>query len=191
MKYVIFALIAALPLAAPPTLVLAGAAVIRRAPLVSQVGLPTRPLPFIKNCDPLEREEPQLSVARLSPGRLLWIRTCGASDYNKVSRIYITDEGQKLLTSQSYGSESSTSGVDIETSRWNEAFTNTVYEPKSRTLSATSYATPQRNSGTREEWVWDGLRFRHARSMRLEQTTVIGRKPSRWPIIYQAKIVDR
>lgn len=179
-------------LLATPLLAHAAPKIVRPAPQISQAGLPKRPPSYIQPCYPYIEREP-LSVSRLAPGRLLWIRTCGTSDYNRIGRLYLSDEqGRKLaaladddtdeITAAALEIEAPAGGASV---RW-----NTVFDPMTRVLTATVYDTEQRASGSRNQWIWDGRRFRYARTSERPWTMERGRPPEQWPETHRAKNVE-
>ncbi|WP_426030759.1 DUF1176 domain-containing protein [Caulobacter sp. DWP3-1-3b2] len=177
-------------LAATPISTEAQSSFIHKAPRISQAGLPKRPPPFVKPCDRYEKEEPAVSVSRLAKDRLLWIRTCGASDYNKLSRLYLTDERGKKPAELVDDDQIPTSELEIEGSLGADSRTNVAFDPTTRVMTSTVYDTPQRDSGERSEWVLEGSRFRYARRSSLGQTLKRGLKHEHWPVTYQARVVD-
>ena len=147
---------------------------VRRADPVSQAHLPTTPPPSVTRCETDARPP---SVARLAPGRLLWLTPCRVGD-ERETRLDLTDEAGVALPSPAV--DPPLGGLTLET------FT---YDSATRTLTAATYRDATRSCGNLYQWAWDGVGFRffterHTGSCR-------GLDPADWPSGYRLRLIDR
>ena len=117
------------------------------------------------------------TVARLAPGKVLWIATC-EDGYNNQSVLRFTDERGRSLQRPTITDPSG-----------EEAETNLTYDPATRMLASTFYGNSTRTRGETHQWVWDGERFRFFRKSRMDECEGMSRND--WPVLYRAQIVDR
>ncbi len=151
--------------------------VIHRAARVSQGHLPKTPPPaghgnYDEGC-PATKE--MSTVARLAPGKVLWISTC-QDGYNNDSAFRLTDDQGRQLRKPTIDGPS-------------DADTNVTYDPTTRVLTSTFYANSSWTCGDAYQWVWDGERFSFASRSRMEDCE--GMNQNDWPVLYRARIVDR
>lgn len=150
--------------------------VIHRAARVSQGRLPKTPPParhgnYDEGC-PATKE--MSTVARLAPGKVLWISTC-RDGYNNDSALRLTDDQGRPLRKPAIDGPS-------------DADTNVTYDPSTRVLTSTFYANSSWTCGDAYQWVWDGERFGFSSRSRMEDCEGMNRND--WPVLYRARIVD-
>lgn len=154
-------------------------AVLRRAPRIDQRNLPKAIKGPQSGCD--LPEEKDVSVARLTRGKIIWIVTC-RTGYNNGSQIYLTDEAGRRLPG---------AGIEAEGIKRLEQLEmdNIQYDPVTRTLQSTRWEIGRGGCGSRTEWVWDGTAFR--RSMVSGFNGCHEVDTNYWPVRYRARVINR
>ncbi len=156
-------------------------AAVSRAPAVSQADLPRTPPPlaFANYDQGCPAGQGGVQAARLAPGQVLWIGTCG-SGYNRDAVLALTDEAGAVLPLTPPTEPDGDAPVH-----------NLAYDPATRLLSAVSYAGAGRDCGEALRWAWDGAAFRLVERAALSGDNCQGVTEKDWPVLYRAEIVDQ
>ncbi|WP_165832224.1 DUF1176 domain-containing protein [Caulobacter radicis] len=156
-------------------------AAVGRAPAVSQADLPRAPPPlaFANYDEGCAAGQGGVQAARLAPGKVLWIGTCG-SGYNRDAVLALTDEAGAALPLAPPTDPDGEAPVH-----------NLAYDPATRLLSAVSYAGAGRDCGEALRWAWDGAAFRLVERAELSGDYCQGVTEKDWPVLYRARIVDQ
>jgi hypothetical protein len=95
--------------------------------------------------------EPELTIHRLGPGRILWGASCGGL-YNVPTQLYIADEqGRGLKPLVLWPEDPGREGQNI--------ITTGGFDPATMTLDEFVRGRGLGDCGAANEWVWDGERF--------------------------------
>jgi uncharacterized protein DUF1176 len=160
------------------------APLVRAAALVSQAGLPQHaPRSLIKgvqDCDfDASSGEPDDTIARLSPGVVLWGLECQMAAYNEVSVFFSGDEHAGHLKRVSFpeppGARQASEGELM----------NVGFAAPTQTLSAFAKARGIADCGSTEAWVWDGKAFQMASSQVMPECR--GVPPDDWPSLFVSR----
>jgi hypothetical protein len=122
---------------------------VTRGPEVSQAGLPKvlprgfAALPDLKECDVDYAVAEDLTIARLSPGTLLWAVPCSRGAYNTIYAMLLTDEAGGQIRHAVFPH---TPGAGQDQSG---ELMNISYDPKTRILSNFDKARGFRDCGAR------------------------------------------
>ena len=152
---------------------------IRRAPRVSQAGIPSPAPAAIPRCDAGAESETSAFGYRLAPGKLLWISECSGAGYNRGAVLTLADESGRVLPGPAFDTSDDMDPADG----------NPSYDPRTRTLSSVFYGNGTRTCGNADQWIWDGRMFRSSRTAGV--TECEGLRESDWPVVYRAPIIDR
>lgn len=162
------------------------APVVVRGPQVSQDGVPKAlpktltALPQIKACDADYASAEDLTIARLSPGTLLWVVPCSRAAYNTIYAMLLTDEkgGQPrhAVFPDAPGAGQDQSGELM----------NASYDPKTRTLSTFDKARGIGDCGATSDWVWTGKAFVLVAQSLMPDCRGVG--VDDWPSVWKAQV---
>lgn len=162
------------------------APVVTRGPETPQTGLPKvlprtlTALPQIKACDVDYAAASDLTVARLSPGTLLWAVPCTRGAYNTIYAMLLTDEtgGQPrhAVFPDAPGAGQDQSGELM----------NISYDPKTRVLSNFDKARGIGDCGATSDWVWTGKAFVLVAQSLMPDCRGVG--VNDWPSVWQAQV---
>lgn len=150
-------------------------AVIRRAPAVSQANLPKAPPAASPDCA-------QVSLYRLSPGKVLSVRWCSDDDHaaGAYTDITLLDERGRRLPGPV---------MEGHSEEFTPVLANVDYDPKTRSLSAFQPGEYRLGScGADTTWIWDGAEFRAARLT--EMLDCISMSRTLWPSHRNVRVVD-
>lgn len=162
------------------------APVITRGPEVPQTGLPTAVPKVIaarsdvKECEVDFNAAEDLTVARLSPGVLLWAIPCSRGAYNTIYTLLLSDEtGGKARHAVFPG----TPGAGRDESG---ELMNIDYNPKTRTLGNFDKARGIGDCGAQSEWVWTGAEFKLSWQAIMPECR--GAPSDDWPSVWSAEV---
>lgn len=162
----------------------AAAPLVRAAAPVSQAGLPPHaPRSLIKgvqDCDfDASSGEPDDTIARLSPGVVLWGPECQMAAYNETTVFFVGDEHAGHLKRVTFPEPpgAGQAGEDL--------LMNVGFDPKTQTLSAFAKARGIADCGSTEAWVWDGKAFQIASSQVMPECR--GVPPDDWPSLFVSR----
>jgi hypothetical protein len=157
---------------------------IRAAAPVSQAGLPQHaPRSLIKGIEDCDFDalsgEPDDTIARLSPGVVLWGPECQMAAYNEVSVFFIGDEHAGHLKRMVFPEAPGAGQASDDT------LMNVGFAAPSQTLSSFSKARGIADCGSTEAWVWDGKAFQMARAEVMPECR--GVPPDDWPSLFLSR----
>jgi hypothetical protein len=155
---------------------------IYRGQEITQTGLPTS-LPKaiaartdVKACEGDVNAAEDLTVARLSPGTLLWAIPCSRGAYNTIYAMLLSDEtggqARHAVFPNTPGAGQDQSGELM----------NVAYDPKTRTLSNFDKARGIGDCGAQSEWVWTGSEFKLSRQAIMPECR--GVSFEEWPTVW-------
>ena len=155
-----------------------GRPILRRAPRISQTGLPKTPPASVQPCE--DGGDPPVA-ARLGRDQTLWLTACGVG-YNRDTRITVTDDKGALLPTPAIAPPLGQpfNPLDLQ---------NLDYAPATRTLTTTVYNNATRSCGVLYAWIWDGAAFRFFTDRYTADCQ--GLAPEDWPSGYRATVIDR
>lgn len=153
---------------------------------MSQADLPRTPPPlafafafaFANYDEGCPAGQDDVKAARLAPGKVLWIGTCG-SGYNHDAVLALTDEAGAVLPL------ATPTDLDGEPPAH-----NLTYDPATRLLSAVSYAGAGQDCGEALRWAWDGAAFRLVERAELRGHCQ-GVTEKDWPVLHRAVVKER
>lgn len=156
--------------------------VIRRAPAISQAGVP-RTLPAalaeredVRLCADEYADDDQRApgVYRLSKTEYLWHVPCGAGAYNFNGLFLIARRDGTGARSPGFGYPEP------------DHLVNGSYDPKTRMLTAFAKGRGLGDCGDDAAWAWDGREFRPAHRAVME--TCLGVTSEHWHVIWRAQV---
>jgi len=168
------------PAAAP------AAPIVVRGPATSQAGLPTAvPRSItqrseIKDCDVDFGAASDLTIARLSPGTLLWAVPCSRGAYNTIFAMLLTDEKGGQVRRAVFPN---TPGAGEEQAG---ELMNISYDPETRTLSNFDKARGIGDCGAASDWVWTGKAF--VLTSQVMMPDCRGVSLDDWPSVWKAQV---
>ncbi|MES2035987.1 MAG: DUF1176 domain-containing protein [Pseudomonadota bacterium] len=171
------------PRSSPPA---PAAPVVVRGPDTPQAGLPrtlsaaVAARPELKSCEVDYGSADDLTVARLSPGTLLWAIPCSRGAYNTIFAMLLSDEAgghvRRAVFPNTPGAGADQTGELM----------NISYDPATRTLSNFDKARGIGDCGAMSDWVWTGKAFVLSAQSMMPDCRGVG--PDDWPSVWKADV---